>query len=251
MPDLIDNPIWEPGIYELATVDPVLGGPGGVSTRPAQELANRTAYLKAQLESHAATAAPHSGHETPSGAQTKVNTHAALTSAHSADSAATPSRLMIRDGSGRAKVAAPSESTDIAIKQTVDDHASLTNPHSATSVATANRLVLRDGNGRAKFAAGVASGDAVTFEQLTGAVIGRAATVWGTHNTLTSVIPLDDTIPQSSEGSLLATVAYTPKYIGSKLTVRALVNVSSNLGGPSAIAALCFGVATSACSVGA
>lgn len=38
---------------------------------------------KATTDAHAAAAAPHSGHETPTGAQTKVNTHNADVSAHS------------------------------------------------------------------------------------------------------------------------------------------------------------------------
>ncbi len=59
--------------------------------------------------------------ETPAGAQAKVDTHAALTSAHSATSAATASRIMMRDAYGRAKVAAPSASDDIARKDTVDN----------------------------------------------------------------------------------------------------------------------------------
>lgn len=49
-----------------------------------------------------------------------ANTHANATSAHSATSAATASRLMIRDASGRAKVAAPAAADDIARKDTVD-----------------------------------------------------------------------------------------------------------------------------------
>ena len=64
--------------------------------------------------------------ETPSGAQAKVNTHAALTTAHSATSAATANRIMMRDANGRAKVAAPSASDDIARKDTVDNHAAQT-----------------------------------------------------------------------------------------------------------------------------
>lgn len=58
MADLIETPSYEPGIYQLETVDPVLGGPGGVSNRQAQLLANRTAYLKQHvdiLETAAAT----------------------------------------------------------------------------------------------------------------------------------------------------------------------------------------------------
>ena len=46
--------------------------------------------------------------------------HAALTNPHSATPNATPSRLILRDASGRAQVAAPSASDDIARKQEVD-----------------------------------------------------------------------------------------------------------------------------------
>jgi phage-related tail fiber protein len=48
------------------------------------------------------------------------STHANLTSPHSASSAATASRLIVRDASGRAQVAAPSAAADIARKDTVD-----------------------------------------------------------------------------------------------------------------------------------
>ena len=38
------------GIYQIETTDPVLGGPGGIANRQAQNLANRTAYLKQHLD---------------------------------------------------------------------------------------------------------------------------------------------------------------------------------------------------------
>jgi hypothetical protein len=58
--------------------------------------------------------------ESAAGAQAKVNAHAALTNPHSATSAATASRLILRDAAGRAQVAAPSAAADIARKDTVD-----------------------------------------------------------------------------------------------------------------------------------
>lgn len=59
--------------------------------------------------------------ETPTGAQTKVDTHANnTTTAHGATSAATANKIIIRDVAGRAKVAAPSAADDIARKDTVD-----------------------------------------------------------------------------------------------------------------------------------
>ncbi|NPV30490.1 MAG: hypothetical protein HPY58_12750 [Firmicutes bacterium] len=74
----------------------------------------------AAAASHISAAAPHAGHETPSGAQAKVDAHAALTATHGATSAATANRIILRDASGRAKVAAPVASDDIATKGYVD-----------------------------------------------------------------------------------------------------------------------------------
>lgn len=38
-------------VYQLGTSDPVQGGPGGIANLQAQQLANRTLYLKTQIES--------------------------------------------------------------------------------------------------------------------------------------------------------------------------------------------------------
>ena len=40
---------WEDDIYQIETSDPVLGGPDGVTNKPARQLSNRTQWLKAQL----------------------------------------------------------------------------------------------------------------------------------------------------------------------------------------------------------
>lgn len=48
MANITENPTWEPGIYQLGTLDPVEGGPAGISNRQGQQLANRTAWLKQQ-----------------------------------------------------------------------------------------------------------------------------------------------------------------------------------------------------------
>jgi hypothetical protein len=50
MSDLSETASWVPGIYELETVDPVQGGPTGVSNTQAGQLANRTGYLKAHVD---------------------------------------------------------------------------------------------------------------------------------------------------------------------------------------------------------
>lgn len=62
-----------------------------------------------------------------------ANTHHNATNAHSATSAATANRMMMRDANSRAKVAAPAAADDIARKDTVDAHANRTdNPHGVT-----------------------------------------------------------------------------------------------------------------------
>ncbi|OPY64069.1 MAG: hypothetical protein A4E56_00123 [Pelotomaculum sp. PtaU1.Bin065] len=82
-------------------------------------------------KAHADTPAPHSGHETPAGAQAKADeavniaqdslaAHAEGTNVHYATSAAAAYRIILRDANGRAKVTAPSASDDIARKQEVD-----------------------------------------------------------------------------------------------------------------------------------
>ncbi|MBL4774489.1 MAG: hypothetical protein JKY87_00310 [Mariprofundus sp.] len=44
-----DSSIFDAGIYQIETNDPVIGGVDGISNKQAKALANRTAYLKAQL----------------------------------------------------------------------------------------------------------------------------------------------------------------------------------------------------------
>ncbi|WP_433886051.1 hypothetical protein [Pseudomonas vranovensis] len=50
MADLPERIEWTPGIYQWETSDPVLGGPDGIDNRPTKELANRTRWLKDQIE---------------------------------------------------------------------------------------------------------------------------------------------------------------------------------------------------------
>lgn len=59
MPNLVELNQWENGIYQLETNDPVMGGVDGIDNLQAKQLANRTQYLKAQQEAHAAAADPH------------------------------------------------------------------------------------------------------------------------------------------------------------------------------------------------
>ncbi|POG01000.1 hypothetical protein BGP82_26505 [Pseudomonas putida] len=50
MADLPENIDWTAGIYQLETSDPVLGGPDGIDNLQAKQLANRTRWLKDQIE---------------------------------------------------------------------------------------------------------------------------------------------------------------------------------------------------------
>ena len=69
MANLVPNApaTWDP-IYQLEVVDPVLGGPGGVSNAQAQALLNRTEFLKAELASISLTPGP----QGPQGAASEV-----------------------------------------------------------------------------------------------------------------------------------------------------------------------------------
>lgn len=98
--------------------------------------------------------------------QTNLTTHANLGTAHGSTSAATASAIMQRDSGGRAKVAAPVASDDIARKQEVDtvqtslnNHTNSGQAHGSTSAATASAIMQRDTAGRAKVAAPLASDD--------------------------------------------------------------------------------------------
>lgn len=58
MASLIESTQWEASIYQLETTDPVKGGNDGISNLQGKQLANRTAYLKQQVELKAPIASP-------------------------------------------------------------------------------------------------------------------------------------------------------------------------------------------------
>lgn len=65
MSTLIETFVWEAGIYQIETSDPVIGGPDGISNLQAKQLANRTSYLKQRIDDHEAAADPHPQYLTP------------------------------------------------------------------------------------------------------------------------------------------------------------------------------------------
>lgn len=50
MANLVEQQTYDAGVYQLETTDAVIAGPGGTSNLQAQQLANRTAYLKAHVD---------------------------------------------------------------------------------------------------------------------------------------------------------------------------------------------------------
>lgn len=50
MANLPESPNFDSGIYQIETTDPVLGGPNGIANAQAKSLANRTAFLKQQID---------------------------------------------------------------------------------------------------------------------------------------------------------------------------------------------------------
>ncbi|MGF6098909.1 gp53-like domain-containing protein [Pseudomonas sp. 18175] len=50
MADLPESTEWVPGIYQLETSDPVLGGPEGISNLQARQLASRSRWLKLKID---------------------------------------------------------------------------------------------------------------------------------------------------------------------------------------------------------
>lgn len=52
MANLPETSAWEPGIHQLEESDRAKAGPGGILNIPPWQLANRTRYLKEQLDAY-------------------------------------------------------------------------------------------------------------------------------------------------------------------------------------------------------
>lgn len=63
MSDITDLASFD-AVYQIETTDLVLGGVNGVANRQGQQLANRTKWLRARIESHEAAADPHAQYAT-------------------------------------------------------------------------------------------------------------------------------------------------------------------------------------------
>jgi len=109
----------------------------GFDTHKAAANPHSESASSSDLTAHTAAVNPHSG----SASTSALTSHTGSTSAHSATASATENRLVLRDSSGRAKVADPSVAADIATKGYIDSTA-------GASVATPSTLVRRDVGGR-------------------------------------------------------------------------------------------------------
>lgn len=50
MANLSESAVYDAGVYQIETTDPVSGGPLGIANKPLINLANRTAYLKSRVD---------------------------------------------------------------------------------------------------------------------------------------------------------------------------------------------------------
>jgi hypothetical protein len=79
MATLPETATWEDGIYQLETTDPVQGGLDGIDNVQGKQLANRTAYLKQQVDTantglanHISEADPHPQYTTAEELETRI-----------------------------------------------------------------------------------------------------------------------------------------------------------------------------------
>ena len=106
-------------------------------------------------------------------------------------------------------------------------HASLTGAQlhepKGVAAATIGEVYIADG-------AGSGAWDILTHTSApSGSVIGHSITTLSTASTISSTyFPVDDTIPQNTEGSEVFTISYTPKRADSIIVVEALVHLTTS-----------------------
>ena len=144
------------------------------------------------------------GAETPSGAQAKVNAHAALTTAHGSTPEATAGAIMQRDAGGQAKVGAPTDPAHIARKADVDAVGSALNTHKTSGDHDARYL--------RKDADDTATGDLTLGKRLAGAAL---AAIFAGAQTVKSALKWLQAAGSSAAAAILhessGTSGYTAK----------------------------------------
>ncbi|EJF5652507.1 tail fiber protein [Salmonella enterica] len=119
MGKLTETTQWEDDIYQLETSDPVLGGPDGVSNKPQKQLANRTQWLKQQLETTNSALANHAKSRNHPDASLAAKGFVQLYSGVMSDSeilAATPKAVKIAMDNANARLAKDQNLSDVPDK---------------------------------------------------------------------------------------------------------------------------------------
>lgn len=134
MANVTEEVRWENGIYQIETTDPVVGGVDGISNKQAKQLANRTSYLKKQVE------------DNKSGADLALATKRDVNDSYSkkeVDEKFTDANKLIKEKLDKEGTAADSAKLGGSL---ADDFMkkSIYKPNNESS---ANSLVLRDSNG--------------------------------------------------------------------------------------------------------
>ena len=111
---------------------------GAVSAPTASKLILRDSSGRAQVSEPSTGSDISTANYAATTSQNRVDTHANLTNPHSAVSAPTASRLVLRDSVGRAQVATPSAAADIATKGYVDGMAGSGGAYAASRWAIQN-----------------------------------------------------------------------------------------------------------------
>lgn len=116
----------------------------------------------------------------------------------------------------------------------VPNHATQTDPYlheaKGASTATAGQVLTATGSGTATFQA-PATGS-------TGSVVKTVSILLNSLTTGTTLIPLDDTIPQITEGTEMVKIDYTPSAAGNRIRVAA--NVFGAYSTPASVTAALF-----------
>ncbi|POZ60159.1 gp53-like domain-containing protein [Chromobacterium alticapitis] len=166
---------WETGIYQLETTDPVLAGPDGIDNLQGKQLANRTVYLKDQIDQLA------------SGKQAAGNA-AKLSTARNIGMSGDGSWNVMFDGNGDASAQMTLKDSGVAAgsygQVTVDAKGRVT----AARAIVADDLPLLDwskiGSGKPTTLAGYGIADGASKTDLKTAVDGLVAGAPGALNTL-------------------------------------------------------------------
>lgn len=94
--------------------------------------------------------------------------------------------------------------------------ASLTDPN-------ADRILFWDDSGGAVTWLTAGDGLAITTTTIAAKFVQEVSTSYATHTSTAATIPVDDTIPQNTEGTEIMTLAITPKATTNKLVIRVFV----------------------------